>query len=235
MLPPYHENSILANTQSCWAPFDTQERWEINMKDIPTKKLLTRLGYHDPYAISYSYNSHGFRDVEFDTRQCGIAVGCSFTHGTGLSVEHTWPNVLSTLLGYHVWNLGVGGTSLDSIFRISEYYFDLLRPNFVALLIPPNTRFEYFAQDRYHIATVHDSNPQDFFKHWFSNQQNRDIQQQKNLLALEKLCVDRQIKFVTLCPLNDWTTKNTRARDLAHPDAHSNKTLAQQFLHLLNQ
>lgn len=235
--PPFHENLQCANTTSFWAPFDTEERWHINMRDTSTRNLLTKLGYADPTAITYTYNSHGFRDEEFDNRSCGIAFGCSFTHGTGIKQNQTWPCVLGNLLDTHVWNLGIGGASLDTVFRISEYYINLLEPEFVSLLIPPSTRFEYYEYNRYAIATLHDYNESDnkhFFKQWFANQENTQNHQHKNLLALEKVCDKYGIEFVSLCPLDDWPNKNSRARDLAHPDAESNSVIAEQFANLLN-
>ena len=234
---PYHENLKFANTRNFWDPFDSKERWESNMNNISSAKLLTRLGYDHPEAIIYEYNSHGFRDLEFDHRECGIAFGCSFTHGTGIQQNQTWPAVLSEILGVHVWNLGIGGTSLDTIFRISEYYVDLLKPKFVTLLVPPNTRFEHVENQRFHITTVHDYEESDnrhFFKQWFLNQENVDIQQKKNLFAIEKICKDFTIPFVKLCSISDWNHKNTQARDLSHPDSDSNAYLANQFADLLN-
>lgn len=233
MNKPIHENSGLANSSSYWAPFDTQQKWEINMRDTSTRKLLTKLGYDNPDAITYTYNSHGFRDQEFDNRSCGIAFGCSFTHGTGLAESDTWPRKLSKILGLHIWNLGIGGASLDTVYRLSEYYIDLLQPKFVMVLTPPGTRFEYFSHNRYQIATIHDDHDQEFFKHWFANEQNFLNHQQKNLQAIENISKSRNAQFVSLCPLNDWTQKNTRARDLAHPDIESNQHLADQFAKLL--
>lgn len=233
---PYHDNLCRANTKSYWVPHDSEERWQSNMQNTHYAKLLTKLGFNDPTAITYAYNSHGYRDVEFDQRDCAIAFGCSFTHGTGICQEQTWPSVLSSLLGLHVWNLGVGGASLDTVFRLGQHYIPMLNPKFVAVLTPPNTRFEYHNKDNFIVTSVNtfnETSSKHFFKDWFGNQINLDIHQSKTLYALKTICNSFNIPFVHVCPLNDWHEKINRARDLVHPDAESNRQLAKRFADLL--
>ena len=76
------------------------------------------------------------RDEEFDDRPAGIALGCSYTEGVGVPEHTTWGNGLGRMLGMHMWNLGVGGGSLDTVFRVLEYWLPKLTPKFVAICIP---------------------------------------------------------------------------------------------------
>jgi len=67
--------------------------------------------------ISYRYNSRGFRDDEWPTNLSDViwCVGDSFTTGIGQPFEETWPQVLQKETGKRCLNIGVDGSSNDSI------------------------------------------------------------------------------------------------------------------------
>ena len=138
---PYQFNFQYRNSIQLWSGTDSRVNFLKNLDD-PEKNQLLKLLKWDTCEITYQYNSHGFRCTEFDDRPCGIALGCSFTQGVGLPVTTTWPYLLSQLCGIHVWNLGSGGASIDTVFRIFDHYVTKLRPKFVCLLITPAERLE---------------------------------------------------------------------------------------------
>lgn len=73
--------------------------------------------------ISYSFNSRGFRDLEWpdDLSDVIWCVGDSFTVGLGQPFEETWPKILEKKLGKRCINIGEAGCSNDMIqLRINE-------------------------------------------------------------------------------------------------------------------
>lgn len=216
---PWHENSINAGKIIEWNGSDQQNLFEKNLSDPITNSILKINGWDVLGCIQYKFNSHGFRDQQFDSRPCGIAFGCSFTQGVGVPESCTWPSVLSKHLGIHVWNLGIGGCALDTIFRISEYYIDLLNPEFITLFCPPPWRLEYAKKNGIFEVllpnTLQAENAGDFIQNWFSYDINNHLNQKKNLLALTYIC---QQKNIPLHVLDTQQCGNDRlARDLLHP------------------
>jgi hypothetical protein len=220
---PYTNNFDCKNSVQLWSGSDSQERFESNMKDQRSHCMLQFLGW-DTANITYVYNSDGFRDQEFDDRPCGIAVGCSFTEGVGLPVEATWPKLLSDYTGTHVWNLGVGGASIDTVFRIVEYYVVALKPKFVCVLMPPPMRFEYKDHSSdFSIISVNNFGPHPAFsKDWLSHDYNGEIARKKTMLAIDSLCRYLKIPLVFndgCCNLQDFHVTELEpdlARDLMH-------------------
>ena len=43
--------------------------------------------------------------------------GCSFTYGSGLSEENTWPSILESKMNIPILNFGVSGLGIDSIYN----------------------------------------------------------------------------------------------------------------------
>lgn len=106
---------------------------------------------YGPNDISYKFNSNGFRSDEFDIESSKriLFMGCSFTFGVGLPLEHTWPHILLTLIknntGYNIpfWNLGAGGCGLDLQTRMYYHYGLKLKPQLVFAYFPDYRRELY--------------------------------------------------------------------------------------------
>jgi hypothetical protein len=232
---PKHKNYNVKGLVLSWKDSDSQWEFEKNCKDPAKQKLLEQLGWLEPNCISYKFNSFGFRDEEFDSRPCGIALGCSFTEGTGLPEHTVWPRVLSKMTGTHTWNLGVGGSSIDTTFRLLDYWLTKLSPKFVTLCTPPDGRVEVFDRDE-PLTLMPGINSilepfNAFFKVWASSDTNAMISKQKNLLAMQQLCNQANIPLVYL----DYTSMITHgdARDLAHFGVNSHANFAEQIYNLL--
>lgn len=232
-----HGNWCLKSQTVTWSGSDHQHQFNENCSDRTKLAKLKDLGFDSPESVSYSYNRLGFRAPEFDQRPCGIALGCSFTEGVGIPIEYSWPTQLSNMLGTHVWNLGVGGSSLDTAFTLLEYYIDQLPTQFVTVCVPPVNRFEFYIDevpqrvmlenliiDNWYVPKFYHA----FFKGWFSNDLNPQINQRKNLLAMKQLCADRNIPLYVLNSAVDLILDG-RARDLAHPGVDANRDFAEKM------
>jgi hypothetical protein len=219
-----HGNWDLRSQTVYWSGSDTRDQFEKNISNPQKLKLLKNLGLDTPESITYTYNKHGFRDQEFDDRPCGIALGCSFTEGVGLPAQDSWPTKLSEMLGTHVWNLGVGGGATDTAFTLLDYYIEQLSPSFVAMCVPPMARFEYYSNNIAHRVMFESwfipAPAYSFFKEWFATDLNSQINRRKNLLAIEQLCVQKNIPFYVLHSDQDLKF-DASARDLFHPGQKS--------------
>lgn len=110
--------------------------------------------FYSPDHFGYVINSEGLRCEElvpsddFDLRI--VFIGCSFTFGFGVPVEHTFGHRLVSKLrrrGLKVpyWNLGFSGTSIDYAVRTLYQFMPRLKPDLVVALFPHETRREVFS------------------------------------------------------------------------------------------
>jgi hypothetical protein len=162
-------------------------------------------------------------------------VGCSHTAGIGVPLESSWTHIVSTSLKLKNYNLGVGGTSNDTAFRLAHYWIDRLHPSIVIFLSTEKTRLELHTIDN----TVKDLSVQyiqnqmfpeatPFMRHWISNDINSDMNYLKNTLALQQLCNTRGIKYVQEEALQIHTLD--KARDLQHFGTRTNRRIAAMIL-----
>ena len=71
--------------------------------------------YYRNTPIYYSFNSWGYRTVEYDSldQDFILCFGCSQTEGIGLRVEDRWSDCLAQRLGCSVYNAGLEGQGAD--------------------------------------------------------------------------------------------------------------------------
>lgn len=205
-----HHQADRAGKTLKWFGHDDENRYLDNLKN--NYDLLKEAGWHDPSReITYKFNSHGFRDEEFDNREAGIALGCSRTLGVGVNQQDTWHWQLGKKLGIYIWNLGVGGGSTDCCFRLLDHYINVLKPKFVIYQPPSVYRIELF--DSTWKTVLANSNDQSLFlKSWFAYDENTVTQARRNVLAIRYRCYETQTPlFVT-----PRFPTDCRGRDLMH-------------------
>lgn len=234
---PIHNNSRYANQTTYWSGSDNIIRWQRNMKDPENYQFLKDRGWDTKFSIQYQFNSHGFRCAEFNNTPVYIALGCSFTEGVGTPVEDTWPWLLSKKLQQPVLNLGVGGSSLDTCFRLLEYYIDKLNIMGVFVLEPPPDRFEIF--NRTTPITILPSTQltgdlKIIHRYWAAGKDNTNYNIKKNRLAISALCTN--IKLVNLESDKLYTSfQIDMARDLMHFARLTNQSITDKFFNQFNQ
>lgn len=223
------------NQTIAWLGSDSAELYQQNLRrrrgDLESSGWIDR-------RINYSFNSEGFRCAEFDDSPNIVTLGCSHTQGVGIDLEDVWAWRVAQQLGLRLSNLGVGGTSTDTAFRLGSYWIPRLRPRVVALLAPNKYRTELFVGEHELIDLLPgQTKRQDWLNQWYQNwvynEINSDHNQQKNILALHKICDDLGIRFVWLDfgQIDLSTCMNTpRARDLAHCGPVSQCYIADLFL-----
>jgi hypothetical protein len=100
--------------------------------------------------ISYVYNKQGFRCPDFEQflgKKVNLALGCSFTEGIGLPIDRAWPGLIEKKLEYPLLNLGLAGSSADTVARILTNSSTLFDIQTVFILWPMTNRFELYHID----------------------------------------------------------------------------------------
>lgn len=229
-----HRWSCHANKELLWLDSDSESRWADNMKDTSNAELLTSYGWQHPGAFTYKFNSHGFRCEEFTQEPGILALGCSFTGGVGLPVDQIWCSIVAKKTGLKLWNLGVGSGSMDSCFRLLDYYITKLNIKVVCLFEPNQHRFEIFMPDgSMHWAIPAEPNITIYQELWYKNDQNSIQNYRKNILAIKHLCEVARVKLVEKNAENTFDAFlgiKGFARDLWHPGLPQQEFIANVFL-----
>lgn len=243
LLPPTHFGQHLANQTLDWLPTDTKENYLKLLQDTGHQQYFAKLGWDQPGAITYKFNQHGFRADEFDSKPCMVALGCSYTVGIGLPDHVTWARQTATALNLKCANLGWGGYSTDTCYRMAEYWIPQLMPAYVCMLAPPRARLELLLATKspheWAVEIFLANSQSKFFnasdiylKHWFLNEENAKINQRKNILAIRQLCADLAIA----CTVFDadehmwWNREEIGyARDFMHAGPKIHTALAKKF------
>lgn len=232
LLPPSHFNQNFAGQTLDWSGTDSRQTFELNLKSPQAVKKLKELGWLEN-KITYTYNSEGFRDIEFDQRPAVMALGCSHTEGVGLPNDLTWPSQLENIIGQKVWNLGVGGSALDTCFRLLDHWIEHLNITAVCCAVPELSRFEVNENNNWLTIFPAQSynNTMGWIAGWNKNyvafEKNSQMNRRKNLLAMEHICSKHSVPFYydLLENFRDGAT----ARDLTHCGPNSNFKLATTF------
>jgi hypothetical protein len=210
------------------------------MQNSSTRKILKLNGWDSPDVITYKFNSHGFRCDEFSDAPGILALGCSFTGGVALPEDKIWPSLVADQLNLKLWNLGVGGASMDSCFRLLNHYITKLNVCMVLFLTPGPDRFEMFMPNGNSIWILPgDTNVDNYQKTWYQNEQNSVQNFSRNLLAIRHLCYINDVKLVEknhytdllkVSGLDESVRSTDRGRDLEHPGVLSHRLCADLFL-----
>jgi hypothetical protein len=231
---PYHESLKYATKTYLWAPegMDTFNDWVSNLKNPQSRDKLDKNGWLTHPGFEYRYNRFGFRGDDFAGQPEGLAFGCSHTWGTGLPEQDVWVSQFSKISNATVWNLGVGGAAMDTVYRLVSFWVRHIRPEFVLLFTPPSYRYEITEDNEtWIIKNVHICSD-DFSKHYFLNHKNSAVNYEKNLDAISAICdsVNAQL-YVLSSDRNDLPTDQA-ARDACHSGPMAMATLAEKFADL---
>lgn len=243
---PWHAGIYHAGKTLEWMPTDSQESFEKLIKDPVHREYFKAQGWLEPGAITYQLNSEGFRCDEFEPDvPCMVALGCSYTVGIGLPLKDIWPTLVGNALGLKVYNLGWGGTSADTCYRLARYWIPVLTPRVVCMLTPPRARLE--------LSTIKGTQPpvdvfmpmscsvlctasDVYLKHWFGNDDNHWFNQEKNTLAIESIAESNNAKFASINADDEGSCSRDivgYARDHMHTGPIGHEQMAKKLLNKL--
>ena len=150
---------------------DTLALYEQNLKTQPDNW---------PYknkSISYSFNSNGYREKEWDEcswRNSIVLLGCSMTMGVGLPIDETISFRLSQITNRPVINLGLQGSSCwVSCLNSQILYKHYPNPYAVVQIWSDSSRLvEFTDTDIFHHGSW---KPIPLYKHWNQHEVNTEM------------------------------------------------------------
>lgn len=232
----------LAGKKFDWFGEDNVENFQRHCNDPAKRQLLDQAGWLDQ-QITYQFNRQGFRSVEFDSAvDYFVSAGCSFTFGTAIQTQQRYTDIVAKQLGLTSYNLGTQGGSDDTSVRLLLTWLGRLTPKFVIYQNTFPQRFEVIHNDTaiiYGVNAALDGHvPADhglLYKQLLTTPSNEQIRARKNQLAVREFCQNKNIKLIEISYIDFLKTHDASARDLHHPGAEANQSVAQTILHELSQ
>jgi hypothetical protein len=212
-----------------WTDTDTED----NFKKKISKQSPDLYRLWEDVSITYLLNSFGFR-TKFSlirppkkTKKRMLALGCSYTFGTGLHDDQIWCNIVGKRLKYEVINLGMPGGSLDSIFRILYSWCKTVEPDIIIIQVPHPTRREFFTDDLSLITAGSWREGFPRFRQEFWGDEYDKFYNLKNYLLIEKLTESTPVKYVEI---ENFLQSNDFARDGLHLGPETHKKFAEYII-----
>lgn len=248
---PWIKNS---NKSYDWFSTDSKTLFEHNLSH---RYNLLKANDWINTTFTYDFNKYGFRSKEFTDKDSIMFLGCSITQGIGLPDQFTFPEIVCRQLDLQSCNLGMHGTSADTAFRLATKYLKMIMPKVVVCHLVFPERLEILTLDGADfllpsfdrlVPKFDDSNISfenftkaseeslNAYKNWISVPENSMYNHMKNLLAIEKLCNDLDIKFVSISDRSEYIGyEKNFARDLIHPGKGLHNMLANLALEKINK
>lgn len=234
------------NITTYWHGSDDESTFDAHWKESKKRRQLIDFGYEDPKSITYIIDHNGFRNpIDLIAPPYILALGCSFTFGTGLRFEETWPYLLSKKMNIAVYNAGMAGTSTDCIYRIARTFIPENKPTHVFHFITDIDRREIISD------FVNDGQPCNLTgDDWYKTEYGTNIDsyckieisdyssmlnREKNCLAIKQLCHDNNASYydTAIEDSQDCHPPETNfARDLAHPGKKFQAAVADKMYNL---
>jgi hypothetical protein len=231
-----HNYNCVANTVQYWDTSDSSDQYLKNLRDVDNRKLLEKYNFIDA-IIEYRFNSDGFRGPEIISPEC-LCFGCSFTMGTGLQEEYTWPEQLSKIINTSIANLGHAGSSNDSAVRFAMHYISTLKPKIAVWVQTDEFRLEIINEhtqivDNIIINQINDSPYKNdhYIQQWTLYGINQKLNLNKNTLAFKQICQENNTRCIIIP--RSGVLNLDMARDLMHPGKESNIKLAEKIAQLV--
>jgi len=97
-------------------------------------QILNQRNLPVQWVLGYESNSLRFDQNKKDYDS--VCLGCSFTYGTGLENDQTWPHLLGKQTNSQVANLGTPGAGIDSILKQFFYVKRNITAKQIYILLP---------------------------------------------------------------------------------------------------
>lgn len=228
-----------AGKHTVWLDTDTHGLFKEHLRDATKSSWLERLGWTRDNP-TYKINHHGFRAPEFKKDEPNIVfLGCSHTVGVGINLSDTFSHHVSQSLGLQNYNLGKGGSSNQTAFRLGLHWIPKLKPKIVVLMSPSNSRSEIILGEQAINLGVHSSRDQPdlwpCIKARLRDEQNLTLDALAHQMALEKISTDVGAQFFKFeaegdLKVVDQNTELDLGRDLLHPGKLTHKRTADHIL-----
>jgi len=222
-----------------WEGFDSVKTFNKHWDTKLNRSKLVKNGYFLDTIIEYRTDHYGFRNQPWSTiSNSMLALGCSFTFGTGLDIADTWVYRLGNKLGKSMYNAGIPGSSNDTAFRLANYLIPKYKPKAVFLLSPFKERYEFYHNESlnkgfYDYAAAKDNRIWIIDNVELSNELHDTLNTKKNILAIKCLCDEINIPFNYISVEDVIPVRGDRARDLEHWGRETQDNVADEMKNLL--
>ena len=243
----FQENNLVYNDECKidggftldFCPSDSKELFEQNLKTQPQD------WYYRTHEVKYTLNSLGYRTKEFDDidwKESIVIFGCSNVFGIGVTDNHTVSYFLEQLSGRPVINMGIGGSSIQTVLHNSIILNDSKypTPKVVVNMITKLSRYQLYENNSvYHIGDWNYSgnkfekkeNLVSFnlmnIKMIRNLWKNKTIYYEGTLFDQERLLINK-LDMINRCDFFD-TWKPDIARDVEHPGRAVNYSIAKKI------
>ena len=233
-LAPWHFGIRYAGQTLDWLPTDTKESYERMIQDPVHREYFAKKGWDQPGAITYRINSNGFRSKEFESSNCLVALGCSYSMGMGLPEAAIWPTLVANSLNLDVYNLSWPGASADTCFMLAQYWIPVLQPALVVFAAPPQHRLDLL-DEQTHTTYMpgQDLSQNEFIQKWFTVDRNAELNNKRNKYAIEGLCAEHNVPCMTYNAHEYFARSREEveyARDYLHAGPRGHKIFTERIL-----
>lgn len=223
-----------------WLDTDSHALFKEHSRDQIKSNWLDRLGWTRDNP-TYKFNRHGFRSPEFKKDEPNIVfLGCSHTVGVGVDLSDTFSHHVSQSLGLQNYNLGKGGGSNQTAFRLGLHWIPKLKPKIVVLMAPDRERCELILGHKAVNLGVHTRQEEPklwpYIRARITDDENSRLDALAHHIALEKISTDvgaQFFKFEAVETITSDVPQNTQldlGRDLLHPGKLAHKRTAEHIL-----
>lgn len=256
MIYKYFQNGFIGHQAPKHQNFYFGEHEQIEFEE--NCKKINNWRYKD-LEITYNYNSNGHRCKEIKdlSNDYILVTGCSTTDGQAEVLEETYPYILSNRLGLDYYNLGLKGSSVNTVYYNLTMFLSKvnIKPKAIILQWPHFNRYALIHKDGQYAVynptqNFHYSYDYEVFKTLHMHELPISHSHFYRKLVLEYIS-NYNIKVVELNVMADIKLEkegyNTSiiqydniemfpdfARDLIHPGVITNNLWADKILEILN-
>jgi hypothetical protein len=193
--------------------------------------------------ISYQRNSFGHRSKEIEklNDKYILFAGCSITFGSGLSLEDTYPYIVSKKFNLDYYNLSVEASGPDTLTTNMFSWFKNVKnkPVCVVFQWPEPYRFFYSTDDPKILLGPWVSYIKKYYDKEILNSYNKVVSTEilDHFSKIMKHNIYAMLEVLEI-PYHSFNLSNNdiidRARDLKHPGIETNKIISQKIINSLS-
>ena len=231
MLKKYHTligNELTGSSEFGLYGHDTLEVYKESLKTQPID------WHYRTHRVFYNRNSYGHRSCEPNELDSEFImfVGCSNTVGTAVSLENTFPCIVSDQLKKSYYNLAVEGAGYDLIsYNVNAWLTNFIKPSVVVINWPQIARTFRFDNENvipigpwgqaYTISKTHWDNYSsvimtDYFEHYAE-------------IIRHSLIASLKLQNIKVVEVKEYSYKDY-GRDVKHPGIETHKEIANTIL-----
>jgi hypothetical protein len=239
-LTPDQLESLKYNDTLGSQPGPSQQAWHNgDNQDIFESKSKAHQDYWNARPITYDLNKYNLRCGEFPpegNRESITFLGCSHTEGVGQNKECTWPYLVTQHFNLEEFNLGIGGSGIDTAFRLYSQHQPILKSKYTVMLTPSYTRYEEVHDDYFQYRGIWNLPKMPIIKHHILKTLLTDkatyMNNLRNITAIHQVAAetDSKLFIFDVSVYHELLMRTDKARDAAHGGDKCHKVFADSVI-----